>query len=258
MFGLMRNHQEHTRNLGRVIAEMPVARAKSAASGQTSGKLAGQQLAAFLSASLTEDLAALKRIAATERKEDFKRETLLPKYAPYIARLKESGQKHDLLGYWLVWLFDAGSIDDALEYAAWCLGRGVGLPERFQSDIRFFIAAQVVNWAEKEIEAGRSIEPYWGWLHTQAEQEPEVWNLPDELAGRLCRVKGLEAFQQEDYPVAKFYLESALKLGAKVKTKLEQVDKKLAGMALPEMAMAEPAQGEGDGDESPESSPATT
>ena len=222
---IMRNFQERMRNQGKIIAELPAARRKSAGP-QGSGVLAGKQLDEFLSASLAEDLAALKSISSVERKIAHKRDTLLPKYAEYVERLKEAGVLHELLGYYLVWLFDAKNIGEAVQFADWCLEHGVKLPERFQSDIRFFIASQVVEWAEREFNAGRAIEPYWGWIHTHAEQNPELWNLPDDIAGRLCRVKGLDAEKAEDLPLAIFYLESANKLGAKVKTALDRVRKK--------------------------------
>ena len=68
------------------------------ASGKA-GLLAANQTAALVSASLAEDLEALHSIASFERKAVFKRDTLLPKYAEYINRFRDSGQTHDLLGY---------------------------------------------------------------------------------------------------------------------------------------------------------------
>lgn len=266
-FGLMRRYQERTRNEGRVVAELPAGKKSAPAAPQGKGLLAGKQLEDFLSASLSEDLAALKGLASKEAKARHKREILLPKYAPYVERLKEGGAtpasgKHDLLGYWLVWLFDAGKMDEATQYADWCLQHGVKLPERFQSDIRFFIASQVVEWAEGEFNAGRAIEPYWGWIHAQAEQNPEIWNLPDELAGRLCRIKGLDSEKAGNLDLALFYLESALKLGAKVKTALERVQKNIkrpeegAAQATQPTAPAEQSPGDtAAGDDSPATAP---
>jgi hypothetical protein len=208
------------------MAELPMARHASAGP-QGKGTLAGKQLESFLSASLTEDLAALKNMASVERKSEHKRDTLLPKYAPYVERLKESDTGHDLLGYYLVWLFDAGSIDEATQFAGWCLEHGVALPARFQSDIRFFIASQVTEWAEKEEAAGREAQPYFDLIWKQALAEMETWNLPDDLNARYFRLKGLVAERLGDLVSAEKHLLTALDLGAKVKTALERVQKKI-------------------------------
>lgn len=246
MFGLMRRHQERMRQEPRVIAELPKpktpARPPDAAAG---GNLAGQQLAAFLDAALAEDLAVLKSMASVEDKVAHKRDELIPKYAKYVARLKAEKRPHELLGYWLVWLFDAGAIDAALEHAEWCINAGHPLPERFNSDLRFFIASQVTAWAEAEVTAGRAVEPYFGWLLEQAENDSKAWNLPDPLRGRMYRVKGLDAERAEDLPVAAAYLKKALNLGAKVKTALEKIHKKIAAAAQA------PAAGAGNGVDRP-------
>ena len=243
---VMRRFQERMRNQGKVLAELPAARRKNAGP-QGTGVLAGKQLEEFLSASLAEDLAALKSISSVERKIAHKRDTLLPKYAPYVERLEESSATHELLGYYLVWLFDAGNIDEAVQFADYCLENGVKLPERFQSDIRFFVASKIMEWAEKEQEAGRSVDPYFGHIWSQAQADPEAWNLPDDLLARKSRLKGLIAEQRGDLSSAEGYLAVALERGAKVKTALDRVRKKItAGGAA--------SAGAPEGD-SPESAP---
>lgn len=227
--GIMRRFQERVRNEGRLIATMPH---KDAAAGSAppapTGLLAGGQLEALVSASLAEDLAALKALNSVERKEAMKRDTLIPKYRDYVERLRAAGSGHELLGYWLVWLFDAGMLVEACEYAAWGLEKDLELPERFQSDIRFFIAAQVIEWAEKEFAAGRSPEPYLSDQYRRQTTEPEVWNLPDDLRARYHRLRGLMAEKDGNLALAAAELQSALDLGAKVKTALAEVRKKLS------------------------------
>lgn len=243
---VMRGFQERMRNEGRVIAKMPRASAKAAP-----GKLAGAQLEALVSASLTEDLAALKGLNSVERKVAMKRDTLIPKYGDYARRLKDAGKTaHELLGYWLVWLFDVGMMAEAFEHALWCLKNGVALPARFQSDIRFFIAAQVLEWAEAEFAAGRSPEPYFSALFTETLMEPEKWNLPDDLRARFFRLRGLMAEKDGDLALAEADLQKALDLGAKVKTALAGVRKKIHD----ESAAAQREGGAG-GDDSPAGAP---
>ncbi len=258
MFGLMRAHQDRMRNEGRVVAELPACKNGKAASPAAQGLLAGKQLENFLSASLSEDLAALKGIASLERKAEHKRDTLLPKYASYVERLKELFIKHDLLGFWLVWLFDSGKIDEASQHADWCLTYGVKLPERFQSDIRFFIASQIVQWAEAEFATGRSMNPYFNIWFLRIGTPPEEWNLPDDLVARYYRLHGLKMEKDGVLAVAETYLQKALDKGAKVKTALERVQKNIArrneGAAQAEAPAAPGEQspgGDAAGDDSP-------
>ena len=131
------------------------------ASGKA-GLLAANQTAALVSASLAEDLEALHSIASFERKAVFKRDTLLPKYAEYVNRFRDSEQTHDLLGYALVWLFDCGFIERALDLAGWCMEHGQRLPDRFKSSVPLLVALRTLEWAKAEHDAGRSPEPFFG------------------------------------------------------------------------------------------------
>lgn len=230
----MRAHQERVRNEGQVIASLPP-RTAATAEPQGKGLLAGRQLEDFLAASLAEDLAALKGMASVAAKVAHKRDALLPKYAPYVARLREQGAKHDLLGYWLVWLFDAARMDEAMEYAEWCMNSGICLPQRFQSTVPFFVASQVADWAEGEFNGNRSVEPYFTSCAQAIAQNPAAWNLPDDLTARFHRLQGLAAERAGNLAEAETQLQKALNLGAKVNTALARVRKKIErGGAAPE------------------------
>lgn len=233
-FGIMKAHQERVRNEGQVIASMPQRKAAPAES-HGKGLLAGKKLEDFLSASLAEDLATLKSLASVMAKVAHKRDVLLPKYASYVARLREQGAKHELLGYWLVWQFDAGRMDEAMEYAEWCMNAGITLPQRFQSTIPFFVASQVADWAEAEFNGNRSVEPYFTNCAQGIAENPAVWNLPDDLTARYHRLLGLAAERAGNLAEAETQLQKALTLGAKVNTALSRVRKKIErGGAAPE------------------------
>lgn len=224
-FGIMRAHQDRVGNEGRVIAQLP--KGKAPASPQGKGLLAGRQLEEFLTASLAEDLAVLRGMAATERKAGHKRDVLLPKYAAYVDRLRQQGQKHELLGYWLVWLFDAGKMDEAMAFAEWAMQCGLKLPERFQSAVPYFVASQVAAWAEGEFNGNRSVEPYFTNCALGIAEDPDCWNLPDDLTARYCRLQGLVAERGGRLEEAEAHLQRALDLGAKVKTALDRIRKKI-------------------------------
>lgn len=236
MPSIMRRYQERMRNEGRVIAAMPKAKASGA-----KGKTATGQLEAFLAASLAEDLAVLSAVSSVSGKAEIKRATLVPKYADYVARLKDSGSVHDLLGYYLVWLFDAGMIPEALEHAAWCMEKGLKLPDKFKSALPYFVAAQVGEWGERERQAGRAVEPYFGDIFGKILADPEAWNVPDDLLGAFYRVRGLIAMDGGDLAQAESDLATASDLGAQVKTKLEAVRKKIkSGQGTTALAEAAP------------------
>ena len=242
---IMKRHQQ---NHGQVLGQMPAAPAAAIASG---GLLSGQKLMAFLTASLAEDVKQLKDVHSHERKADIKRGTLIPKYRPYVARLRESDARHDLVGWYLVWLMDSGMVEDAWELARHCVATGQKLPENFKAEPGYFYADTLLAWAEAEFTAGRAFEPYVSALLEDMADADDAggalplggmggsaggdspplgkiaWNLPDAILARIHRLRGLAAEKAEDLDTARAELARALELGGKVKTALEAVQKKL-------------------------------
>jgi hypothetical protein len=174
-------------------------------------------------------LEALHSIASFERKAVFKRDTLLPKYAEYINRFRDSGQTHDLLGYALVWLFDCGFIERALDLAGWCMEHGQRLPDRFKSSVPLLVALRTLEWAKAEHDAGRSPEPFFGQVFDRLfDPDPElVWDVPDQLAANYLKLRGLALAKSGDVSGAVAVLRQAQEKGAKVKTVLDDLLKKV-------------------------------
>ncbi|WP_164561830.1 phage terminase small subunit [Nitratidesulfovibrio vulgaris] len=189
------------------------------------GLMGGSQLAAMLDASLAEDLAMLHDVASIERKAEIKRERLIPKYRDYAARLMGEGARHELLGYYIVWCFDAGHIEEGLRVAAWAMEHGQPLPERFRAGLPLFVATQTLEWAEREYNAGRAFEPY---LTQAQELACSGGDVPDDTVALFHRLRGLRAESDGDLATAERELARAFDLGAKVKTALEGVRKRLA------------------------------
>ncbi|WP_051258217.1 phage terminase small subunit [Desulfovibrio cuneatus] len=214
-----------------VVAAMPAPIAPAAVSAEgvsPTSPMQNAQLNAFLHASLTTDLAMLKEHPSMERKITIKRETLLPKYAEYVQRLQEAGMQHDLIGYYLVWLFDAGDVGKGLELAMWCLGHGQNLPERFNSTVPFFTASAVATWAEAEQTAGRTVNPYAQMVLDAISATENPWPVPDSVTSRFYRVLGLQAETAGNLQEAFDLLHRAFELGAQVKTAFTRVEKALA------------------------------
>ena len=220
MVSIMRRFQEQ-QGKARVMASMPD-------KGNGAKSLAKQsQRDALLAASLAEDLAVLSAERSLTRKAEIKRDTLIPKYAGYVATLRETGSDHELLGYYLVWLFDAGFIGQALEFASWCMENGLKLPEKFKSEIPFFVAGQVAAWAEAEFTAKREIEPYFSEVFVKILADEKAWALPDTETARFFRLRALKMEQDGNLQQAEADLVEASGYGAQVKTALERVRKNI-------------------------------
>lgn len=219
---LMRRNQQ---NHGTVLGVMPPS--QSPVAPTAFGLLAGQQLASFLNASLQEDVKTLKDISSKERKAAIKRDTIIPKYRDYVARLRGEGVKHDAVGWFLVWLMDSGMVEEGQELARYCVNTGQRLPENFKAEAGYFFADTLLTWAEGECTADRSFEPYVTILVEDVAIDPEAWNVPDAILARAHRLRGLSAEKADKLEVAHAELTRAQELGAKVKTALDTVAKKL-------------------------------
>ena len=217
----------HAQNAGIVVGQLPQAASLTPPTGLPSGLMAGQQLAALCTASLTEDLRALKEVSSHASRDITKRDVLIPKYADYVRRLREAGYTHELIGYYLVWLMDSGMIEEGLELALWCVTNRQPLPEGFSSKLPYFVSDTLLTWAEAETAAGRTVQPYLDQWSTAVAAAPDVWNLPDVITGRFRKVLAQQAELAGDLATAKPHYAAALALGAKCKTALADVTRKL-------------------------------
>lgn len=184
-----------------------------------------QQLS-VLDMALAEDLAMLHDVVSIERRTAIKRDTLIPKYAEHVEQLKANNSQHKLIGYYLVWLFDAGLIEEGIELAHWCIENHQPLPERFRAKVPYFVASQVIDWAEAQHNAERDVEPYLSDVLTSIENVAE-WEIPDAMKARYYRMRGLRAEAHGHMELAEHELARSLALGGKVKTALDAVRKRL-------------------------------
>ncbi|EPR43130.1 small terminase subunit [Desulfovibrio sp. X2] len=226
---LMRKHQQKVAAAAAAPAGQAIAPGARVLGTMPQGLMGGSKLAAMVTASLREDLDQLHGLASVERKADLKRDVLLPKYRDYVARLMADGKPHELLGWYLVWCFDAGRIEEALQVASWCMAHGQGLPEKFKSSLPLFVASQTLAWAEGEYNAARTFSPYLGQILADMEgDDASAWDVPDQVKAGFYRLIGLQAEKDGDLQAASGALERAMDLGAKVKTALEGVRKRLS------------------------------
>jgi len=195
----------------KIVATMP---------GSSIGK---QQAVTAFEKELAADLEKLSFIRSIKQKETEKAEHLVPKYLPVVQTLIAAGSAHPLLGQILVWMFDTKDIHQAMALAFYCIANKVPMPERFKRDLPTYLCDVVLDWADGEFEAGRSTEPYF----EQMCEAAKGFDLPDQVTAKMYRLKGLIAEKKEDYAQAVLDLTDAEKYGAKVKTVLARVAKKM-------------------------------
>ncbi|MEI3478214.1 MAG: phage terminase small subunit [Bilophila sp.] len=124
---------------------------------------------------MPKDLEALHGVVSIDRKIAIKRDTLIPKYAGYVARLREEGRPHELVGYFLVWLFDCGFIERALDLAGWCAEHGQGLPDCFKASLPAFVARQILDWSQQTFDEGASPEPFFSQVYARLFDPDRRW-----------------------------------------------------------------------------------
>lgn len=220
------------RHKKRVEADPDAAKAVAAAAREsvapaTGGSIGQQQKRIMLEDSLNEDLKRLHEIKSIERKVQVKREQLIPKYQPYVDGLRERGELHPLISQYLVWLFDVASMSAALDLGLYCDEHEIPLPERFNRNLRVFMADAMLEWAEREFDAGHGVEPYFGELFVRVTAEVDAWDVPDQLRAKYYRLQGFLCEAAGDIAAAVENLEAAYQLKAQVKTKLAQLKKQL-------------------------------
>ncbi|GFM34214.1 phage terminase small subunit [Desulfovibrio subterraneus] len=226
---LMRRHQQAVQN-GMVVEQQP-RKATGVIAVVPTGFMAERQLLTQLTSALREDFARLSALQSVERKQDLKRDELIPKYAPYVERLKREGQQHELLGWYLVWLFDAGEIEHGMAHALWCIDNGVTLPEKFRRDVPTYVADAVADWAKPLVAAGQSVSPYLSDLVHVADGLCRQWDIPDAVSANLLKLHGDACAASERWELAVEAYEAAFELGASVKTVLDKARKQLAKAA---------------------------
>lgn len=216
----------------RILTQGPVAAAGARETYTPGSALAGpanaQKHLALMTSALAEDCARLSDLNSMEARQRLKREELLPKYLEYVQRYRESGLNHPnlVLMQVLVWLFDTEQFEQALDLADFAMVQKQEMPERFRRDIPTFVADTMIDWADAEVKAGRSPEPYLSQLLPRVEKD---WELFEKIPARYHKLLGLIAFDQERWKDAIAHFERATELfpSIGVKTKLDDATKAL-------------------------------
>lgn len=152
---------------------------------------------------LENDLKRLKGFARRADKITHKRDVLLPKWLPivseHLSTLNEGSKSeaniktknnsdNPIFAYCTIWLFDVGSLSQAIEYAFLAIKHGQPMASSIRRQWPGFIADTVFDWAQTQAEHGQSIEPYFGQVFDRVVNE---WKLPEQVTAKFYKFAGL-------------------------------------------------------------------
>jgi hypothetical protein len=100
----------------------------------------------LMRAKLAADQLRLKATKSIEKKVEIKRE-VLPDYGPYVAEVieRDAGGQDDVLLTVMVWLVDAGAIEEALKIAEYALQHGLAMPAHFERSVAEVVAESIAD-----------------------------------------------------------------------------------------------------------------
>ncbi|AJJ67085.1 phage terminase small subunit [Yersinia pseudotuberculosis] len=139
--------------------------------------------------SLEKDVKRLGVLPRVADKIELKARELLPKWLPYAERYLKAGKvyQYPVFGYCVVWLFDTGDIDKALDWADIAITQSQATPDKIKSKFPSFVADFILDWAANEAQAGRSIEPYFTRTFTNVR---ENWRLHEKPTAKWFKFAG--------------------------------------------------------------------
>ncbi|WP_392433182.1 phage terminase small subunit [Yersinia sp. HM-2024] len=147
--------------------------------------------------SLEKDVKRLGVLSRVADKIELKARELLPKWLPYAERYLKAGKvyPYPVFGYCVVWLFDTGDIDKALDWADIAISQSQATPDKIKSKFPAFVADIILEWAAGESQAGRSIEPYFSRTFTNVR---ENWRLNERHTAKWFKFAGEFLLRDKD------------------------------------------------------------
>lgn len=141
------------------------------------------------------DVESLHGMQTAERVE-LKRSVLLPKWLPTAQSYLELGKVYanPVFAWCIVWLFDVGEYDQALDWADIAIEQQQDTPEIIRSRFPAFVADQMLAWAEQASQAGEDLEPYFS---RTFENVTEHWPLHEEIVAKWFKFAGLLMLRDE-------------------------------------------------------------
>jgi len=142
------------------------------------------------------DVLRLRSLELTADRVEMKRTELLPKWMPTVTSYLELGKVYanPVLAYCVIWLFDVGDYDQALDLADVAIEQQQETPGNFRTRFPAFVADQMLEWAEQASQAGEDLEPYFSRTFENVTQR---WRLHEEITAKWFKFAGLLMLRDE-------------------------------------------------------------
>ena len=188
-------------------------------------------LLAQMQAAMAVDLQRIKTATSVDEKAEIKTQ-LLPNYLGYVQHYRQQGQDtpNDVAVRVMVWLFDTGQVEQALELGLYLVGTGNQvLPSNFNRTPAVFIADAMYDWANDELKAQRTASPYLDELVLT--MTDDGWDMPAMVISKNLAMLAKHKFREGDFVQCLALCdraETANPTGAGVKTMKKDAAKALA------------------------------
>lgn len=109
----------------------------------------------------------------------------------------ESGQVYanPVFAWCVIWLFDVGDLDKALDWADIAISQQQATPDRLRSNFPTFVADSMLAWAQETSGRGESVEPYFS---RTFERVASTWRLHEQVTAKWFKFAGLRLLRSED------------------------------------------------------------
>ncbi|MBE5254164.1 phage terminase small subunit [Mixta mediterraneensis] len=142
------------------------------------------------------DVVRLRSLDMTADRVEMKRDVLLPKWLPTVESYLELGKVYanPVFAWCVIWLFDVGQFDQALDWADIAVEQQQETPGNFRTRFPAFVADQMLEWAEQASQAGEGLEPYFSRTFENVTQR---WRLHEEITAKWFKFAGLLLLRDE-------------------------------------------------------------
>lgn len=195
------------------------ARRDSAPADAPRAALQGKR-SAISTVALEMDLRRISQLNTRTQRADYKRKLLI-KYAPAVQEfIEKSTGIPAVFVYCMIWLFDVGEFEKGLEAADVAIAKGLVMPDRFRRDVPTFVADAVLEAAGDNL-------PIAVFNIVFERIKSGTWQIHEEIQAKFYRLIADYAYTKGDWQEAHDNYQAALRLGAPVKTRLAETEKKL-------------------------------
>jgi hypothetical protein len=176
---------------------------------------------------------AMAPMTNLDERQAYKRK-VLPEIMPFVDDYVAKGDRYpnSVAVQAMIWLFDIGDIERALNLALILIEQGHLMPKRFDRDMPTFVCDAVYDWANAQLKADQPAAPYLE--HLIGTLEKGRWPLHPAVASKLYAMAAKHAERDGDFAKVVALCEAAQRVnpeGAGVKTLKERAAAKLAATA---------------------------